>query len=101
MGPMGPHPGLNLAATVWGGAQGPPVGGPVGEKCCARAPARAQHFSLKTPLGPHGEPMGPHGAHGEPMGPHGPPMGPPWGPRSAGFCFKARTSAMFFLGGPN
>ena len=71
----------------------------------------------RGPMGPHGAPWGTHGAHGAPgpppgvnlattvwgapWGTHGAPWAPPWGPRSAGFCFKARTSAMFFLGGPN
>ena len=33
-----------------------------------------------------------------PMGNPWGPMGPPMVPLSAGFCFKARTSAMFFWG---
>ena len=50
------------------GGPGPPVGGPVGEKCCERATFFASNTAWGT-MGPIGNQWGAHGAHGEPMGP--------------------------------
>ena len=92
-GPWGTHGG---PWGPWGthGASWDPMGTPWGP-WGPWAPPRVKfsHHRLGGPMGPMGNPWGPWGTHGAPWA----PWAPPWGPRSAGFCFKARTSAMFFL----